>query len=534
MPNTANRNYPYPAAGTRPAAQQLQDLAAAIDADLSAYEGAMFSARNFGAVGDGAIDESAVIQSVIDAAASYAATNGTQATVIIEPGRYLIGADVDLVIKANVTVLAHGCYFLKDVNATAGFFRNFVSTDSFPGYTAPGHFRIFGGIWDGNALNASAKYDLFNFCHSSDIIVKDAVFRNVISYHALEFNSTDTAWAINCRFEGFYDIDGTRSYSEAIQIDCAVAGSSSLGPQDGTHSKNITVFGCTMEDALDGSLGAFGKITGSHTTASGKVYDNIKVVANYANNGIDDGIQAYNWANSIISHNVIYQAALTCIQATGPDPATVGFSWTPKNLVITGNSTLISGNSLPTIGVYGFSGTCGYTDVVISRNCSNSAATNGVYAQNVNRPILAHNNVSVSGSNGLNCSGSNNPLMIGNISEQPATNYCFFFGQITTSQGAFSTTDGLMVHNVGNQTSTSVANIRFSTGVDKSLAWGNVLRKGSGTVNAMTQGSGVGTTNVVSQNDSSGFGDLTTTYTASSGTLTKTIAATTNIGTSLP
>lgn len=532
MPNTA-RNYPYPASGARPAASQISDLAAAISADIGAYEGALFSARSYGASGFGTLDDSAALQRAINAAGDYAAANGGGATVIVEPGQYLIGPNVWLAMRDGVTMACHGAYFLKDSGATEGFIYNFKAGDSFPGYTGIGNFRIFGGIWDGNALNSTDKYDLFNFCHGKNILVKDAVFRNVISYHALEFNSTDTAWAINCRFEGFWDRDGTRTYSEAIQIDTAVSGSSTIGPWDGTHSKNITIFGCSMEGALDGSLGGFGKLTGSHTTASGQTYDTIKVVGSYSNGSLDDGIQAYNWSNANISHNVILSSAQCGIQATMPDPANVGFSCSPKGVNITGNIVSSTGNSAPTIGVYGFSTSCAYQDVTVSRNYAGGSNGNGVFIELVSqRLVCAYNNLLLTGSNGVNFSGCVNGLIVGNICEQPGSNYGIFIGQITTSQGTFSSTDIGIYFNFIRQASTSTANIRFSTGAASCLLLGNMLRKGSGTVNALTQGNGGGT-NTASQNDCTGFGDLTTTLSVSSGTLNKTIAAGTNIGTNI-
>lgn len=97
----------------------------------------------------------------------------------------------------------------------------------------------------------------------------------------------------------------SRKYSEAIQLDC--------GPNS-VATINVTVQGCHMGPAIDGSaLGGFGKLVGSHTAPSSH-YQNVRIVGNMIDSPSDAAIRAYQWDGSVVQGNTITSSVnQTCV-----------------------------------------------------------------------------------------------------------------------------------------------------------------------------------------------------------------------------
>lgn len=505
---------------------------------LDAEATGVFNVITWGATGNGSTDDTSAVQSALDAAGTYAASHGG-AIVVFPPAKYSIAAGTRLTVKSDVTIWAYGAYIFKAGTPSNGLLANFiVATDTFSSYGGNSRIRLYGGIWDGKAQNAAtdAAYDTIDFNHCQDIIVRDVTIRNSCSDHALEFNSTDGGQAINCRFEGFRDATtgSTRQYSEAIQIDVAVSGSASIGSFDGTHSKNILVQGCYMGPAVDGSgLGSFGKLVGGHTTATGQAYKNIRIIGNVVDGALDVGIQAYNWVDSVIANNVVYNTTSHGIQITVPDPTVVSFSVLSSGVVVSGNTIDTTAGSAVGIKVLGYTSTAGITDCAVLDNTIRNAGGNGILAQLTYNQLIAGNTIDTTGSNGINVTASQYPVVSGNWIQKPATNYCVFFGQVT-SPSTVSATDGKISDNMCLLGTGATAGIRLSTGTDKCLISNNTVRKAGGSQTiAVSCAGGVGTTNSVVFNDLTGFTDATATITVTNGTINKSLPATTNIGSNL-
>lgn len=459
------------------------------------------------------------------------------AVVVIPPGKYLIAASACLVVKTGVTITAYGAYVFKGGTPSTGLLANFTPTDSWPGYSGNSQIRVYGGIWDGKAHNAvtDAAYVNIAFNHCRDIIVRDAVIRNTCSWHALEFNSTDGGQALNCRFEGFRDATSglTRHFSEAVQIDVALNGSSLIPAYDGTHAKNILMQGCYVGPAVDGSgLGSFGKLVGSHTSAAGGAYSSIKIIGNVCDGTLDVGIGAYNWTDSVIANNNMYNTARTGIRVIVPDPTVAGFSVLANNVVVAGNTIDTTTTAGTGISVIGFTNTAGAANVTVVGNTMRNTASTGIFVQRAQHVNVSNNVVDSPGSMGINITATQFALVSGNWIQNPA-NYCIFLGQVT-SPSTVSTTDAQISNNMCLLGTGATAGIRLSTGTTLCLITGNTVRKngGSQTV-AVSCAGGVGTTNTVAGNDLSGFGDTTTTITVSSGTINKSIPSTANNGLNL-
>jgi hypothetical protein len=461
------------------------------------------SARWFmvtGAVGNGSTDDRAVIQAQLDAA--HTAGGGT---VFLPAGR-TYGVSTFLVIYDNTTLWAYGAT-LKAIGTSAGLLRNFTGSETFSGYTGHSHIQVLGGTWDGNAADAgvgtvTAETDIVNFVHCADVLVKDATFRNCSTAHALEFNSTDGARAINCRFEGFKDnsVGSVRQFSEAVQIDMAKSGSSSIGSFDNTPSKNVLVQGCYFGSST--RLGAFGRAVGSHTVTAGVTYDNIQVIGCRIDGTLQDGIYAYGWRRSVIADNIITGTGWSGIKGTIPDPATTAIS--PHSLAITGNTieSAATDSGIRYVGysTYKFPGLSVVGNVIksitgnaihaeycaapaIEGNHVDTTSSTGLYAHYSDSAKITGNTIKSAGSNAINVAGTVGALIAGNLVDTTGSNFGIFVGQ-----GADATTNGTDALIVGNTVvAASSAGIRCSTNAVRCTVTGNKVRKGSGsTANGIT------------------------------------------------
>ncbi|MGQ4514210.1 right-handed parallel beta-helix repeat-containing protein [Streptomyces sp. DW26H14] len=451
-----------------------------------------------GAAGDGATDDHDPIQAALDAA--HAAGGGT---VVIPAGKtYAVGTF--LVVYDHTTIWAYGATLRSSGNT--GLLRNFLGTETFTGYAGHSHIQVLGGTWDGNASDGTtgtvtAETDVINFVHCTDVTVRDATIMNVSSAHALEFNSTDGGRAIDCRFLGFRDNSEAqnRGPSEAIQIDIAVSGSSSIGAYDKTASRNIRVEGCYFGPS--DRLGVFGKALGSHTLAAGVTYDDIAVLDNRIDGTLHEGMQAYGWRRARIAGNLITGTGASGILATIPDPATT--SVPAHTLTIDGNT--VEGSAADSgIRVIGFAA-YRYPGVAVTGNTVKGATGNAVQVENCTGPIVADNTVDTTSStglyanyspdavftgnvvrnaasNGINATGSPGALISGNLVDTTGSNFGIFTGQ--AADAATNTTDALITSNT--VTAAASAGIRCSTGSARCTITGNKIRKGSGaTVNGI-------------------------------------------------
>jgi parallel beta-helix repeat protein len=469
------------------------------------------------AVGNGVTDDRAKIQAQLDAA--HDAGGGL---VFIPPGKtYAISTF--LVVYDNTAIWAYGAT-LKATSTGAGLLRNFTSTEEFAGYSGHSHITVLGGVWDGNAADGSsgtvtAMTNVMGWVHASDITVRDATIRNVSSAHACEFNSINGGRVINSRFEGYRDNSGTstRQFSEAVQIDLAKSGSSSIGLFDNTPSKNIVVTGCYFGPSS--RLGVFGRAVGSHTLAAGVTYDNIQVIGNRIEGALQEGIHAYGWKRAVIADNVITGTGKSGILATMTDPASTSVS--PYGLSVSGNIIESAGDdsAIRAIAYAAYK----YPAVKIADNVVRTITGNGIHVEHCDRPNVTGNRIESTtstgiyahysdgatlvgntcrsiGSNALNISGTVGANVTGNTVDGTSSNFGVFVGQGT--DGTTNSTDALVV---GNQiTAPASSGIRLSTNATGCLVTGNKVRKGSGAATSAMSMAASATGCTILSNDFSG------------------------------
>ncbi|CAL9528478.1 right-handed parallel beta-helix repeat-containing protein [Streptomyces sp. enrichment culture] len=478
----------------------------------------IYNVATYGAVGDGTTNDAPAIQTALDAA--YAAGGGT----VVLPAGKTYAITTFLAVRARTTVWAYGATI--KATGTTGLLRNFLSTETFAGYAGHSHIRIFGGTWDANASDGTTgtvtgMTNAINFVHCRDITVRDVTIKNVSSAHALEFNAVDGARALTCRFEGFRDNsgNGSRSFAEAVQIDIAVSGSSSIGQFDGTPSRDVLVEGCYFGPS--DRCGPWGRAIGSHTTRASTYYDNIRIIGNRIDGALQEGIRGYAWRRVTIADNVITGTGMSGIEVGVPDPATAGYTLTPRTIAITGNvvegnaseggirvegvgaATLaavsITGNTLRSSGSVGIH--CDYAPhATITGNTVDTTSSTGILAQNSDYPTITGNTVRQAGSNAINASGSTGGTISGNTVDTTGSNFGIFVGPA----GTVNSTALLITGN--NITAAASAGIRLSTNATGCTVTGNKIRKGSGTTATGINLAASATGAVIVGNDLSGNG----------------------------
>ncbi|MFJ1915537.1 right-handed parallel beta-helix repeat-containing protein [Streptomyces sp. NPDC088147] len=507
----------------------------------------LFDVTAFGAKGDGIADDTTPIQATLDAA--YNVGGGS----VLFPGGRTYNVSTFMVVRANTTVWAYGAS-IRSTHATTGVLRNFYGTDVFDGYGGHSHIKILGGTWDCNAYSASlgtgivtATTNTMCFIHCADITVRDCRLLDSSSAHALEFNAVKGAVVEACRFEGFIDNsgDGSRRSSEAVQIDIAKSGSSSIGAFDGTPAVDIRVSGCWFGPSA--RLGTFGRAIGSHAQVAARYFDDIVIENCVIEGALESGIRGWNWRRAKIRGNTVRDTAASGVHVSVPDPA-AGTVYTSYGITITDN--IIEGTRTGSgIRVLGYD-TAPITDVVINNNTIRGAAattangiqpqctpgavvsgntvdgvrSTGIFPQYSDGVNLTGNTLTNTFSNAVNVAGCTAASVTDNVVDTTGSNHGIVIGGGTDGRAGA----GALV--AGNRIrAAAVAGIRLSQ--SGCHITGNKVMKGSGTtVNGVSLTSAA-TGCVITGNDLSGNG-----WTVAAALLTSTAApvVTANGGTVLP
>ena len=118
------------------------------------------------------------------------------------------------------------------------------------GYNGNSHIYIKGGTFDMNGGEYPYNNTAMCMGHAEDIQILGVTFKNIVGGHALDACGINGLHISECEFKGFLDIDGDRSFSEAVQLDIQVPGAfPKFGTTDGTITKNVVIekcyFGCS-------------------------------------------------------------------------------------------------------------------------------------------------------------------------------------------------------------------------------------------------------------------------------------------------
>ncbi|MBQ1122654.1 right-handed parallel beta-helix repeat-containing protein [Streptomyces sp. B15] len=262
--------------------------------------GGFHNVREAGATGDGVTDDAPAIQDAL-----MAAYNEGGGWVMVPAGDYLL-ATLPLRIRGNTRLtLAPGARFLRGASGT--LLINGDADQLLGGYTGHGHILIEGGTWDMRAVDFPSSAMCISIGHARNVTIRDLEIRDVAGYHGVELNSTQHALVDNCAFRGYLDPDGTRDFSEAVQIDGAFRASvfGGFGPYDHTVCQDVTVRGCYVGASDTPGTVAWPAGVGSHSTTAGHPHKRITVEGNTVEGSAQYGVKPYCWDDSSVIGNRI-------------------------------------------------------------------------------------------------------------------------------------------------------------------------------------------------------------------------------------
>lgn len=484
--------------------------------------GTIRNVLDYGATGDGVTIDGPAMQLAFDAVGAA----GGGLLIIPAMDFALSGA---LRVYENTTVWAYGARITQRASG-GGCLYNFQPADAFPGYTGRGNIQVLGGEWDCNAADGStgtvvAGFNGLYFCHAENITVRDVTVLNVSSAHHVELNGVRGALVENCRFLGYRDQDGSRPYSEAIQVAAAHSGDGQ-GPWDGTVCQDIRVTRCYAGPSS--RLGAPGRLIGNHAHTAPTAHSGIDVTHNRTVGTLREAVNALAWSNARVASNEFVNCG-----AAGVAVATV--AGLPVDDVTVSDNLL----DLPAgagVTATGLSGAV-ITQLKVTDNTVHGANGNGVSVTYAPGADVGRNTVD-GATSGLSVSLSDGISLTVNKLRN-LTGGAMYVGGCARPMIATNTVDGCGTHGLllavqTNPTTDAMVSgnafrdvaagafVRITGATVRTTITGNQGRKGTGAVtNAVTLDAGA-TGTVMAGNDWSGSGFTSTTVASVSTAAPKT------------
>lgn len=244
----------------------------------------------YGAVGDGLADDTQAVQDALTA----------EGWAYVPAGTYRMTSPLRPVARRRLT-LAPGATLIRDHDDV--LLTNTPTGGGGGGYDGYGGILLEGGILDCRGTVRSVNSGGLAVAHGYDITIRDMTIRDVYGWHAIEVNSSKTVRIRDCKFEGFLH-DGTRGFSEAIQLDSAISAGAYPwgGPYDNTACEDVLVSGCWVGASDTPGTTAWPRGVGSHS-AGPNLHRAVKVQGCTFDRVLDCGVQTYGWDGALISGN---------------------------------------------------------------------------------------------------------------------------------------------------------------------------------------------------------------------------------------
>ncbi|ATP95383.1 hypothetical protein CSE15_16175 [Bacillus altitudinis] len=453
-----------------------------------------------GADPTGQKDSLSAIQAALDKA-----KNGKSVRVYIPPGTYKISAYLvtwgNTLVSAKDAVLLNygGRYMMTNGDGKTDYYE----------YKGNGNIVIDGGTWDCRGTKIGMRSNTFSFGHAENILIKDAVFKDVPSYHAIEFNACRNFKVVDSSFVGFVDIDGTRYFSEAIQLDLAQrpAVFGAFGAYDFTTCKNGLVDNCYFGASGTPGTQAWPRGVGSHSSTIGYWHENITIRNSTFDSTEGWAIRGYNWMITKITGNTLRNCKFG-ITSQAINPANITHTMNDKfeqlsrsqpfNHVVISDNTILNTRENEAIHVRGYNDTGIIRNVNIVGNIIDGvggtsqagirmdAVRNGLVAANqisntsgdgvwmndcVGVTVSGANQISFIGRDGISAFGESSDLLInGNLIRRPAR-----YG-IEQSGVLFSVITSNLITGAGYKEHGKYESIRIANGARSVLVAGNKCR----------------------------------------------------------
>lgn len=257
--------------------------------------------REFGAKGRNILTDTLGIQRALNCA------KHGPVEIYIPEGTYYIGKE--LIIYAHTTLILHKDAVLRRLSPGA-LLKN-GKKPGYKGYDGNGYITIHGGTFDqyGHVLNFNNT--IMSLGHAREIKIENVTFKNVVQGHAVDACGIDGFEVRNCKFLGFRDDSGERSFSEAIQIDLQLKDSfPKFGYYDGTPTKNVIITGCYFGNSGEPMMKPWNRAIGSHASKYEIFYENI-----FIENNTFEGMGDY--ALTFLKSKVLHITGNTFIDCVG-------------------------------------------------------------------------------------------------------------------------------------------------------------------------------------------------------------------------
>lgn len=295
--------------------------------------------------------------------ALIAARDAGGGIVYIPSGTYNIGSTLE--IFSGTTLLLNPRAVMFRTTASIPMLANGASGATYSGYNGQGNIRIVGGIWEsrGQAFPINPGMCM-SIGHATDIIIQDCFISNVGGFHAIEINSSKNVRIQNVRFQGFVNT-GSRSYSEAIQIDTAISSAvfGYFGAYDNTPCEDVIVQGCYFGASGTSGTTAWPTGIGTHSYVAGVYHKHCKFINNTFEGLTEYAIRTYNnYNNLLIEGNIIKNcfggiavgpdAPVNYAEPSGPNMLLFADGQTSFNINIISNLIDSAGNGGGTNGIW--------------------------------------------------------------------------------------------------------------------------------------------------------------------------------------
>ncbi|GEP84682.1 cell wall surface anchor family protein [Staphylococcus piscifermentans] len=189
-------------------------------------------------------------------------------------------------IKRALTIFEGTTLFLNEAavlqrHGKDALLKNGYRYGQYHGYRGNGHLRIIGGTFDMNGSRIPDNNTAMCIGHAEDIVLYNVTIKDVVGGHGIDACGVDGLIITRCNFEGFLDINGDRSFSEAIQLDIQVPGAfPKFGTRDGTITKNVSISECYFGPSETPSFNSWNRAIGSHATRHNQYYEHLSIFKN--------------------------------------------------------------------------------------------------------------------------------------------------------------------------------------------------------------------------------------------------------------
>lgn len=242
----------------------------------------------------------------IQRALNVVAKNGG-GTVYIPKGVYHISKALKIFGNTTLKLDDEAVLLRKGRDA---LLKNGSSRKKYYRYEGNGHIKIEGGTFDMNGNQYPYNNTAMCLGHAREIEVAHVTFKNIVGGHGIDACGLDGVHIHDCRFLGFADYVGDRSFSEAIQLDLFIEGAfPKFGINDGTITKNVVIERCYFGNSGEGEMGPWNRAIGSHASRLFHFYENIVIQDNMFEGTKDYALTPLKSKNVFIANNTFLNCA---------------------------------------------------------------------------------------------------------------------------------------------------------------------------------------------------------------------------------